>query len=224
MLVLQHPPSSGGSSIQGGSGQPCYWHRPASTFPVFHTHDTPSGTPQQKLIKMGWWIYTVMKTDDLLWGFPTSRCCPASSKSRGWFSSHPTGQDSLWLLRVCCCTCRLVQETSWELYLGINAVFNFTKLFKGCSQIIYLLMGWPLFQPLSWQQPYVPVLAGGMLDFLMAPTAFLMGCHISHFEEVAAVSTSVLLPLFEQQHIAVLYISLWIGLPSYVSPNTGKCE
>uniref|UniRef100_A0A665TH57 DENN domain-containing protein 3-like n=1 Tax=Echeneis naucrates TaxID=173247 RepID=A0A665TH57_ECHNA len=40
-------------------------------------------------------------------------------------------------------------------------------------------------QPLSWQQPYVPVLARGMLDFLMAPTAFLMGCHISHFEEVA---------------------------------------
>uniref|UniRef100_H2SZ65 DENN domain containing 3 n=1 Tax=Takifugu rubripes TaxID=31033 RepID=H2SZ65_TAKRU len=40
-------------------------------------------------------------------------------------------------------------------------------------------------QPLSWQQPYVPVLASGMLDFLMAPTAFLMGCHISHFEEVA---------------------------------------
>ncbi|KAF3833964.1 hypothetical protein F7725_025168 [Dissostichus mawsoni] len=47
-------------------------------------------------------------------------------------------------------------------------------------------------QPLSWQQPYVPVLAGGMLDFLMAPTAFLMGCHISHFEEVAAVSTTIL--------------------------------
>ncbi|XP_028276114.1 DENN domain-containing protein 3 isoform X2 [Parambassis ranga] len=38
-------------------------------------------------------------------------------------------------------------------------------------------------QPLSWQHPYVPVLARGMLDFLMAPTAFLMGCHISHFEE-----------------------------------------
>ena len=45
------------------------------------------------------------------------------------------------------------------------------------------------FQPLLWQQPYVPVLARGMLDFLMAPTAFLMGCHVSHFEEVAAVST-----------------------------------
>uniref|UniRef100_A0A3Q3IWB8 UDENN domain-containing protein n=1 Tax=Monopterus albus TaxID=43700 RepID=A0A3Q3IWB8_MONAL len=40
-------------------------------------------------------------------------------------------------------------------------------------------------QPLPWQQPYVPVLARGMLDFLMAPTAFLMGCHSSHFEEVA---------------------------------------
>lgn len=25
----------------------------------------------------------------------------------------------------------------------------------------------------------------------MAPTAFLMGCHISHFEEVAAVSTAI---------------------------------
>lgn len=44
-------------------------------------------------------------------------------------------------------------------------------------------------QPLSWQQPYVPVLARSMLDFVMAPTAFLMGCHLSHFKEVATVST-----------------------------------
>lgn len=43
-------------------------------------------------------------------------------------------------------------------------------------------------QPLSWQQPYVPVLARGMLDFLMVPTAFLMGCHLDHYEEVATVS------------------------------------
>ncbi|XP_036949191.1 DENN domain-containing protein 3 isoform X2 [Acanthopagrus latus] len=48
-------------------------------------------------------------------------------------------------------------------------------------------------QPLSWQQPYVPVLSGGMLDFLMAPTAFLMGCHISHFEEVAAETEELIL-------------------------------
>uniref|UniRef100_A0A3P8VFK6 DENN domain containing 3 n=1 Tax=Cynoglossus semilaevis TaxID=244447 RepID=A0A3P8VFK6_CYNSE len=48
-------------------------------------------------------------------------------------------------------------------------------------------------QPLSWQQPYVPVLARGMLDFLMAPTAFLMGCHVSHFEEVAAETDDLIL-------------------------------
>ncbi|XP_026156079.1 DENN domain-containing protein 3 isoform X2 [Mastacembelus armatus] len=48
-------------------------------------------------------------------------------------------------------------------------------------------------QPLSWQQPYVPVLARGMLDFLMAPTAFLMGCHVSHFEEVAAETEDIIL-------------------------------
>uniref|UniRef100_UPI003AAD2776 DENN domain-containing protein 3-like n=1 Tax=Centroberyx gerrardi TaxID=166262 RepID=UPI003AAD2776 len=48
-------------------------------------------------------------------------------------------------------------------------------------------------QPLSWQQPYVPVLARGMLDFLMAPTAFLMGCHISHFEEVASETDDLIL-------------------------------
>ncbi|XP_056272020.1 DENN domain-containing protein 3 isoform X1 [Pseudoliparis swirei] len=48
-------------------------------------------------------------------------------------------------------------------------------------------------QPLTWQQPYVPVLARGMLDFLMAPTAFLMGCHISHFDEVAAETEELIL-------------------------------
>ncbi|XP_070822891.1 DENN domain-containing protein 3-like [Chaetodon trifascialis] len=48
-------------------------------------------------------------------------------------------------------------------------------------------------QPLSWQQPYVPVLAKGMLDFLMAPTAFLMGCHLSHFERVTAETDDLIL-------------------------------
>ncbi|XP_061771718.1 LOW QUALITY PROTEIN: DENN domain-containing protein 3-like [Nerophis ophidion] len=48
-------------------------------------------------------------------------------------------------------------------------------------------------QPLSWQQPYVPVLAEGMLDFLMAPTAFLMGCHLCHFKEVAAETNDLIL-------------------------------
>ncbi|KAM7383540.1 hypothetical protein PAMP_003184 [Pampus punctatissimus] len=48
-------------------------------------------------------------------------------------------------------------------------------------------------QPLSWQHPYVPVLARGMLDFLMAPTAFLMGCHLSHYEEVATETNDLIL-------------------------------
>uniref|UniRef100_A0A3Q1EI06 DENN domain containing 3 n=1 Tax=Acanthochromis polyacanthus TaxID=80966 RepID=A0A3Q1EI06_9TELE len=48
-------------------------------------------------------------------------------------------------------------------------------------------------QPLSWQHTYVPVLARGMLDFLMAPTPFLMGCHLSHFAEVAAVKDLILI-------------------------------
>ncbi|XP_062914692.1 DENN domain-containing protein 3 isoform X4 [Mobula hypostoma] len=38
--------------------------------------------------------------------------------------------------------------------------------------------------PLQWQHTYVPILSKGMMDFLMAPTAFLMGCHIDYFKEV----------------------------------------
>ena len=43
--------------------------------------------------------------------------------------------------------------------------------------------------PLQWQHTFVPILPGQMLDFLMAPTSFLMGCHLGHFEEVSKVST-----------------------------------
>lgn len=39
--------------------------------------------------------------------------------------------------------------------------------------------------PLRWQHPFVPVLSRQMLDFIMAPTAYLMGCHTYHFQEVA---------------------------------------
>ncbi|XP_052017641.1 DENN domain-containing protein 3 isoform X2 [Apodemus sylvaticus] len=38
--------------------------------------------------------------------------------------------------------------------------------------------------PLQWQHTFVPILSGQMLDFVMAPTSFLMGCHLDHFEEV----------------------------------------
>ncbi|XP_057285696.1 DENN domain-containing protein 3 isoform X1 [Pezoporus wallicus] len=39
--------------------------------------------------------------------------------------------------------------------------------------------------PLQWQHTFVPLLSRQMLDFVMAPTSFLMGCHIDHFEEVS---------------------------------------
>lgn len=41
--------------------------------------------------------------------------------------------------------------------------------------------------PLQWQHTFVPILSRQMLDFVMAPTSFLMGCHIDHFEEVSKV-------------------------------------
>ncbi|XP_047006717.1 DENN domain-containing protein 3 isoform X1 [Ictalurus punctatus] len=47
--------------------------------------------------------------------------------------------------------------------------------------------------PLRWQHPYVPVLSRQMLDFLMAPTAYLMGCHVQHLEGVAAETDDLIL-------------------------------
>ncbi|XP_007249779.3 DENN domain-containing protein 3 [Astyanax mexicanus] len=47
--------------------------------------------------------------------------------------------------------------------------------------------------PLRWQHPLVPTLSRQMLDFLMAPTAFLMGCHLSHFKEVAMETDDLIL-------------------------------
>uniref|UniRef100_A0A8C7QWN4 DENN domain-containing protein 3 n=1 Tax=Oncorhynchus mykiss TaxID=8022 RepID=A0A8C7QWN4_ONCMY len=47
--------------------------------------------------------------------------------------------------------------------------------------------------PLVWQHPFVPILSRQMLDFLMAPTAYLMGCHLHHYEEVAAETDDLIL-------------------------------
>uniref|UniRef100_A0A673MSG5 DENN domain-containing protein 3-like n=1 Tax=Sinocyclocheilus rhinocerous TaxID=307959 RepID=A0A673MSG5_9TELE len=47
--------------------------------------------------------------------------------------------------------------------------------------------------PLHWQHPLVPILSQHMLDFVMAPTAFLMGCHISHYEDVAKLTDDLIL-------------------------------
>ncbi|XP_067282147.1 DENN domain-containing protein 3 isoform X3 [Pseudorasbora parva] len=47
--------------------------------------------------------------------------------------------------------------------------------------------------PLRWQHPFVPVLSRQMLDFIMAPTAYLMGCHTYHFEEVSGETDDLVL-------------------------------
>lgn len=48
-------------------------------------------------------------------------------------------------------------------------------------------------QPLHWQHPFVPILSRQMLDFLMAPTSYLMGCHADHIEEVLAETDDLIL-------------------------------
>ncbi|XP_056618892.1 DENN domain-containing protein 3 isoform X2 [Triplophysa dalaica] len=48
-------------------------------------------------------------------------------------------------------------------------------------------------RPLRWQHPLVPTLSRQMLDFVMAPTPFLMGCHLSHYEEVAMETDDLIL-------------------------------
>lgn len=75
--------------------------------------------------------------------------------------------------------------------------------------------------PLQWQHTFVPLLSRQMLDFVMAPTSFLMGCHIDHFEEVSTVCFRLLLvllftcsafdPLFFQMHLETCfcYLGLW---------------
>ncbi|KAM6995074.1 DENN domain-containing protein 3-like isoform 1-T2 [Tautogolabrus adspersus] len=67
-------------------------------------------------------------------------------------------------------------------------------------------------QPLSWQQPYVPVLARSMLDFLMAPTAFLMGCHLSHFQEVADEIDDLILINIDNGSVSTSHFET-LGLP-----------
>ncbi|KAJ8004732.1 hypothetical protein DPEC_G00139350 [Dallia pectoralis] len=48
-------------------------------------------------------------------------------------------------------------------------------------------------QPLRWRHPYAPILSGQMLDFITAPTAFIMGCHLNHLEQVAAETVDLML-------------------------------
>ncbi|KAJ7991755.1 hypothetical protein DPEC_G00287170 [Dallia pectoralis] len=47
--------------------------------------------------------------------------------------------------------------------------------------------------PLEFHHTYVPVLSHQMLDYVMAPTTYLMGCHLHHFDEVAAETDDLIL-------------------------------
>uniref|UniRef100_A0A4W3J9T0 DENN domain containing 3 n=1 Tax=Callorhinchus milii TaxID=7868 RepID=A0A4W3J9T0_CALMI len=72
------------------------------------------------------------------------------------------------------------------------------------QRIVFLSADWALLtltaesfmlylHPLQWEHTYVPILSKGMMDFLMAPTAFLMGCHVDYFKEVNSELEGLLL-------------------------------
>ncbi|XP_061463032.1 DENN domain-containing protein 3 [Rhineura floridana] len=56
--------------------------------------------------------------------------------------------------------------------------------------------------PIQWQHTFVPILSRQMLDFVMAPTSFLMGCHIDHFEEVCKEADDLILINIDNGDIA----------------------
>ncbi|XP_075681804.1 DENN domain-containing protein 3 isoform X2 [Rhinoderma darwinii] len=47
--------------------------------------------------------------------------------------------------------------------------------------------------PIKWQHTFVPILSHHMLDFIMAPTSFLMGCHLDHYKEVCQEGEDLIL-------------------------------
>ncbi|XP_072426027.1 DENN domain-containing protein 3 isoform X2 [Chiloscyllium punctatum] len=69
-------------------------------------------------------------------------------------------------------TCFLIEQR----IVLLSADWALLTLVAECF-ILYL-------HPLQWQHTYVPILSKGMMDFLMAPTAFLMGCHIDYFNNI----------------------------------------
>nr|XP_028591904.1 DENN domain-containing protein 3 [Podarcis muralis]XP_028591905.1 DENN domain-containing protein 3 [Podarcis muralis]XP_028591906.1 DENN domain-containing protein 3 [Podarcis muralis] len=56
--------------------------------------------------------------------------------------------------------------------------------------------------PIQWQHTFVPILSRQMLDFVMAPTSFLMGCHIDHFGEVCKEADDLILINIDNGDIA----------------------
>ncbi|XP_015263165.1 PREDICTED: DENN domain-containing protein 3 [Gekko japonicus] len=56
--------------------------------------------------------------------------------------------------------------------------------------------------PIQWQHTFVPILSRQMLDFVMAPTSFLMGCHVDHFGEVSKEADDLILINIDNGDIA----------------------
>ena len=101
--------------------------------------------------------------------------CPASGLS----GRHPHDASGL------CCPLPAPQILS--CLLTEQRVVFFSSSWALLTLVAECFMAY--LHPLQWQHTFVPILSGQMLDFLMAPTSFLMGCHLDHFEEVSKVST-----------------------------------
>ncbi|XP_051887648.1 DENN domain-containing protein 3-like [Pristis pectinata] len=83
-------------------------------------------------------------------------------------------------------------------------------------RLVFLSSHWPLLtlvtqsflhflQPLRWRHPYIPVLATQMLDLVMAPTVFLMGCHSRHMDTISEVEELVLVDIDNGRILTTLY-------------------
>lgn len=69
-------------------------------------------------------------------------------------------------------------------------------MFFSCNWVLLMLVAecfMVYLHPLQWQHTFVPILSQQMLNFVMAPTSFLMGCHINHFEEVSKAADGLIL-------------------------------
>ncbi|XP_041648482.1 DENN domain-containing protein 3-like isoform X2 [Cheilinus undulatus] len=121
---------------------------------------------------------------------------------------HPAIDLELHLLFLCFRPQQLLQVMSSLLQEQRVVLFSadWARLTLIAESLLLFL------QPLSWQHPYVPVLARGMLDFLMAPTAFLMGCHLSHFQEVADETNDLILVNIDNGTVTTSY-SETLNLP-----------
>lgn len=91
VCVLELQPASPpcGSSIKGGSGQPRYWHRSASTFPLFHSHNTAPGNAATVIrvirrFETHFFMLHSRGRVDGRWRTPYGRCSRSSQKQWQW--------------------------------------------------------------------------------------------------------------------------------------------